>query len=115
MRTQRDLLVQRSVVIVVDDDVAVRSSLKFSLELEGFCVRDYASADELLGLDEFLPCSCLVIDHRLPGMSGLDLIVTLRARHVTVPAILITTHPSPALRERAAETHVPIVEKPLLG
>ena len=116
MNNQRELLVQRSVVIVVDDDPAVRNSLKFSLEIEGFSVYSFASADELLSLDDELPpCSCLVIDQRLPGITGLDLIIALRARHFVVPAILITSHPSPALRERAAETRVPIVEKPLLG
>jgi FixJ family two-component response regulator len=49
------------------------------------------------------------------GMSGLDLIATLRARRIDAPAILITTHPNAALRERAAVNGVPIVEKPLLG
>jgi FixJ family two-component response regulator len=50
----------------------------------------------------------------MPGMSGLDLISTLRDRHLTAPAILITTHPNAAIRERAAEVGVSIVEKPFL-
>jgi two-component system, LuxR family, response regulator FixJ len=112
---ERELSDLRAVVVVVDDDPAVRNSLKFSLEMEGFYVRSYANADELLSLGDLASCSCLVIDQRLPGMSGLDLIAALRARQVVAPAILITSHPSTALSEQAARTHVPIVEKPLLG
>jgi FixJ family two-component response regulator len=48
-------------------------------------------------------------------MSGLDLIVELRRRKVDLPAILITTHPDAALRDRAARAGVPLIEKPLLN
>jgi FixJ family two-component response regulator len=48
-------------------------------------------------------------------MSGLDLIAALRERNISTPAILITSHPSLSLRERANKAHIPIVEKPLLG
>ena len=50
----------------------------------------------------------------MPKMSGLDLIARLRARGSAVPAILITSYPTMALRERAARAGVPIVEKPFL-
>jgi FixJ family two-component response regulator len=55
-----------------------------------------------------------LIDQNMPGMSGLDLISSLRARNFKAPAILISSHPNAALRERAAAAGVPIVEKPLL-
>ena len=103
------------VVIVIDDDPAVRHSLKFSLEIEGFTVRSYATGPELLSDGDLALCSCLIVDQNMPGMSGLDLIALLRARHVSAPAILITTHPSLWLRERAQKAGIPIVEKPLLG
>jgi FixJ family two-component response regulator len=48
-------------------------------------------------------------------MNGLDLLAVLRARHVDLPAILITTQPNAALRRRAAQGGVHIIEKPLLG
>ncbi len=103
------------VVIVVDDDPAVRNSLKFSLEIEGFAVRTYRDGGDLLG-DSALPSDgCLVIDYLMPDMSGLDLLDRLRVRHVEMPAILITSHPSSVLRERAADAGVPIIEKPFLG
>jgi two-component system response regulator FixJ len=103
------------IVAIVDDDPAVCNSLKFSLELEGFSVRAYGSGAELLragGLDD---CKCFVIDQRMPAMNGLELIATLRGRHVLAPAILLTSNPDASLRARAARTNAPIVEKPLLG
>jgi two-component system response regulator FixJ len=105
----------RSVVIIVEDDPAVRNSLKFSLEIEGFQVRAYASGSDLLDSNDGYGDCCLVIDQRLPGPPGLDLIATLRDRHVSAPAILITSHPNALVRKRAADADVPIIEKPLLG
>jgi len=103
------------VVVVVDDDPAVCSSLKFSLELEGFQVRDYRSPAEVLRAADLDACNCFVIDQRLPAMSGLELIARLRDRHVVAPAILITSNPTAALHERAALAKIDIVEKPLFG
>lgn len=102
-------------VIVVDDDAAVRNSLKFSLEIEGFEVHAYARGTDLLDARDVCIGSCLVIDQKMPGMAGLDLIAALRDRHVSASAILITSHPNAAVRERAAQVSVPIIEKPLLG
>src|SRR5262249_5944248 len=114
MMTQRELARGRPVIIVVDDDGAVRNSLKFSLEIEGFSVLTYADSRELFEDEALAESSCLVIDHNLPGMTGLEAIAELRERRVLVPAILITTHPSAATTERARKAEIPIVEKPLL-
>jgi two-component system, LuxR family, response regulator FixJ len=116
MKKQGELLAPGPLVIVVDDDVAVRNSLKFSLEVEGFAVRIYAGASELLREAE-LPHggSCLVVDQNMPGMNGLDLVAHLRARAIAVPAILMTGSPTKALSERASKAGVAIVEKPFLG
>jgi two-component system, LuxR family, response regulator FixJ len=102
-------------VVIVDDDPAVRGALAFSLQTEGFLVQSYASGADLLVDLPLTNESCLVIDYRLPGMNGLDLLAELRRRHVAAPAILITTHPSAALRERAVGTGMALIEKPLLG
>ncbi len=102
-------------VIVVDDDAAVRNSLKFSLEIEGFSVRAYSDGAALLQAGELPPCACFVIDQKLPGMTGLEVIAKLRDRRIGAPAILITTQPDAALARRAGKAGVPIVEKPLLG
>jgi two-component system, LuxR family, response regulator FixJ len=107
--------ISNPVVIVVDDDLAVRNSLTFSLEIEGFTVRGYATGDELLEAGDLASCNCLVVDQKMPGLSGLDLIAKLRDRDIATPAILITSNPSLWLRQRAEKAAVPIVEKPLLG
>ena len=110
-----EISVPRSIVIVVDDDPAVRSSLKFSLEIEGFAVRTFGCATELLDSSEARLGGCFVVDEKMPGMSGLDLIVSLRARDIVAPAILITSQPSAMVAARAVEARVPIIEKPLLS
>lgn len=102
-------------VVVIDDDVAVRNSLKFTLEVEGFAVRIFADGQELLDDTPLTPCDCLVVDQNLPRMNGLELIAELRRRNNKVPAILITTHPNDAVRRQASAAGVPIVEKPLLN
>lgn len=99
--------------MVVDDDPAVRSSLAFSLETEGIAVCAYATAAELLA--DIPPAACFILDYKLPGMSGLDLLAELRRRHIVSPAILITTNPSAAVRKRAATSGIALIEKPLLG
>lgn len=105
----------RWTVFVVDDDHALRDSLKFSLEIDGFAVRIYPNALRLLAEADFPERCCLVIDQNMPGMSGLDLIAALRARNVDAPAILITSYPNAAVTEQASKAGVFISEKPLLG
>jgi two-component system response regulator FixJ len=102
-------------VAVVDDDPAVRNSLKFSLEIEGFAVDVFASAEELLHEKDLSHFSCLVVDQSMPGLNGLELVAKLHEQQNTTPVILVTTHPSKALVARAQEANVWIVEKPLLG
>lgn len=100
-------------VLVVDDDEAVRHSLKFALELEGLDVRLYEGGAQLLG-DAALPLTgCLLVDYCMPDMDGLQLVAHLRDRDVALPAILITGRPSSNLRQRAADAGFSrVVEKP---
>lgn len=105
----------RPVVAVVDDDPAVCSSLKFSLELEGFSVRPYYSGAEFTAARNLDSCACFVIDQILPDTNGMQLIEALRARNIAAPAILIVGHPYARLVAQAAAAGVPIVEKPLFG
>jgi FixJ family two-component response regulator len=112
---RNELTVEPPLIVVIDDDPAVCNSLKFSLELEGFTVRVYGSGAEFLATKSFSDCKCFVIDQRMPGMSGMELIADLRRRNVSTPAILIISQPNRVLSARAAEADVPIVEKPLLN
>ena len=115
MNELRTAEIGRHIMLVVDDDAAVRNSLKFILEVEGFQVRAFASGEDLLNEESLPDPGCLVVDYHMPGMNGLELVAQLRERRVLVPAILITPAPSENLRNRAAAAGISIVEKPLLG
>ena len=105
---------QQKLILIVDDDEAVRDSLHFSLVIEGYAVRAFASGGQLLAEASLPSGDCLVVDQHMRDMSGFDLISAMRARNITAPAILIISRPDPALRLRAAAAGVCIVEKPLL-
>ena len=79
-------------VFVVDDDEAVRSSLKMLLKSVGRAVTDYPSATAYLAAYQFERPGCLVLDIRMPGMSGLELQDQLNARGAIVPVIFISGH-----------------------
>jgi two-component system response regulator FixJ len=101
-------------VLIVDDDAAVRSALKFALEVEGFSVRLYAGPEALLADRDLPRCGCLVVDYRMPVMDGLEMIDVLRERQVAMPAILITGRANESLRRLAARSGVSqVLEKPL--
>ena len=115
METRPESTGQYRLIIIVDDDAAVRDSLRFTLLVEGFGVRLYSNAEQLLAETHLPHFDCLIVDQNMPGMNGLDLISALRARRIAAPAILVTTHPNASLRERAGAAGVPIVEKPFLN
>jgi two-component system, LuxR family, response regulator FixJ len=106
----------KHVLLVLDDDPAVRDSLNFSLGIEGFDVRVYASPKEFLN-DNSLPAfgSCLIVDYHMPEMNGLDVIAKLRERQSSMPAILMTGLLDAKLRQRASAVGVLFVEKPIRG
>ena len=80
------------VVFVVDDEPAVRISLKRLLRSIGLEARTYASAQEFLHSERPDAPACLVLDVRLPGLSGLDLQQELAAAGVDLPIIFVTGH-----------------------
>jgi two-component system, LuxR family, response regulator FixJ len=110
-----EVAAKRPLVAVIDDDAAVCSSLKFSLELEGFAVCTFPNGAALLRFRDLDLCDCLVIDQRMPEMTGMDLINVLRQRSLSTPIILIISLPSIALSAWATKAAIPIVEKPLFG
>jgi RNA polymerase sigma factor (sigma-70 family) len=80
------------IVFVVDDDSSVRSSLKFLLSTVGLQVESFDSADAFLRKTLPDAPSCLVLDVRLPGLSGLDFQRELTARNIMTPIVFLTGH-----------------------
>ena len=107
------MAVDQATVFVVDDDEAVRESLRLLLETHGHAVRDFASGQDLLtGVSE-ASSGCLVLDYHMPALDGLDLLHALRARNLTWPTILITGLCDERLRRRAEGAGVRVIlEKP---
>ena len=81
-----------SIVFVVDDDPSVRSSLKFLLSTVGLQVESFGSADAFLHKKPSDAPSCLVLDVRLPGLSGLDFQRELAARKIHIPIVFLSGH-----------------------
>lgn len=79
-------------VAVVDDDAAVRTSLKLLIEYQSIAVRTYENCQLFLAEKDFLDCCCLVLDVRLPGISGLQLQQKLAERDYVPPIIFISGH-----------------------
>ncbi|MGP8233006.1 MAG: response regulator transcription factor [Methylovirgula sp.] len=105
---------EKDIIFVLDDDEAVRESLKFSLELEGYTVRTCAEGYELLKHPDLAHARCLIVDYKMPQMDGFEVLDRLAAQRVNVPVILITSNASDALRRRAARVGVhQVLEKPL--
>ena len=100
-------------VFVVDDDRAMRDSLSWLLDSVGLRVRSYATAAEFLADHDPAQPGCLVLDVRMPGMSGLDLQAELARRGVELPTIVITGHAEVSMAVRAVKAGaLDFIEKP---
>jgi len=100
-------------VFVVDDDQAMRKSLKWLIESVGMQVESYASADEFIR--NYYPgrSGCLLLDVRMPGMSGLDLQEQFIRQNIKIPIIIITGHGDVPMAVRAMKAGaVDFIEKP---
>ena len=100
-------------VFVVDDDSAVRDSLQWLLESVGMSVKAYGSANALLAEADESCRGCLVVDLRLPGLSGLDLMDQLTSKGIKLPTIMITGHGDVTAAVRAMKAGaIDFIEKP---
>ena len=104
---------KQATVFVVDDDQAMRNSLKWLIESVGLTVRTYASADEFI--NDYYPgrAGCLLLDVRMPGMSGLELQEQFVEQQIKIPIIIITGHGDVPMAVRAMKAGaVDFIEKP---
>lgn len=100
-------------VYVVDDDEAVRDSLSWLIESINLKVEIFAAAKDFLEAYELSNSGCLVLDVRMPGMSGLDLQENLITYGITLPVIIITGHADVSMAIRAMKAGAfDFVEKP---
>ena len=103
-------------VMIVDDDRAVRESLKFSLLLDGLAVLTCDSGLKLLRDGDAAAADCLILDHKMPDMDGFAVMAELAVRGIKVPVILITAPVTDAIRQRAERAGIfSVLEKPLLN
>lgn len=101
-------------VYIVDDDAAVRHSLEWLLAGDDFAIRTFASAHEFLEAFDPGNPGCLVVDVRMPGMTGLELQRELAARSVDLPVIIITGHSDRQMALKAKHAGaMDFLEKPL--
>ncbi len=103
----------QTTVFVVDDDQAMRNSLKWLIESVGMQVETYASADDFIR--NYYPgrAGCLLLDVRMPGMSGLELQEQFIHQRIKIPIIIITGHGDVPMAVRAMKAGaVDFIEKP---
>ena len=81
-----------STIYIVDDDEAVRDSLRWLLEAHGYRVKSFSGAEEFLQAYDPDQVGVLIVDVRMPGMSGLELQEILIARQAPLPIVFITGH-----------------------
>jgi FixJ family two-component response regulator len=95
-------------IAIVDDDQSVQSALQDLMEADGLSARSFGSAEEFLQSGLQRKTACLIVDIRMPGMSGLELQARLKEDRFDTPIIFITAHGDArvrmqAMREGAAE------------
>jgi FixJ family two-component response regulator len=93
---------QRSrLIAIVDDDKSVQTALQDLIESEGLSTRCFGSAEEFLNSGAQDEAGCLIVDIRMPGMSGIDLQAKLKADRCRLPIIFITAHGDAKMRIQA--------------
>jgi two-component system, LuxR family, response regulator FixJ len=104
---------KRPMIFILDDDEGVRDSLRLLLKCEGLEAREFASCREFLDADGGAEGDCLILDVHMPGMSGIELLETIRRRGDMLPVIVLSGRIDTTTRNRAcAAGALAVVEKP---
>ena len=99
---------------IIDDDAALRDSLALVLRFRNFEVREFASGEELLDDPALDSLDCMILDLRMPGKSGLEVVESCIARGVTAPIIVVTAFGNIASATRALKSGAfDFLEKPV--
>src|SRR5687767_6912217 len=106
----------RDTVFIVDDDASVRDALSLLLSLRGYAAATFSSAEDFLAAVRPEWRGCIVLDIRMPGMSGLELQRLMAEGGPTLPVIVITAHGDvAAARQAFLADAVDFIEKPFDG
>ena len=106
---------RRPIAHVIDDDSAVRDSVRLLLECGGIEARPYASAETFLREAALDDDSCLIIDVDMPGIDGLELLDQLRETGINTPAIVVTAAGiTPSLASATKRFDAMLLQKPFL-
>jgi FixJ family two-component response regulator len=92
-------LTKTGVIAIVDDDEPLREALGSVMKAAGFSINTFASAEEFLASAEREGTACLILDVRLPGMSGIELQRQLAVDGDGTPIIFVTAHGDASLRD----------------
>jgi FixJ family two-component response regulator len=92
-------ITRTGIIAIVDDDEALREALGSVMKAAGFVPRTFASAEEFLTCDDCDDTACLILDVRLPGMSGIELQRRLAESNSRLPIIFVTAHGDASLRD----------------
>src|SRR5262245_59010757 len=110
---RRRAMTDKAVIHVIDDDAAMRDSLAFLLDVNGFRARTYESANAFLKDAAIAAPGCVVSDIRMPGLNGIELVREIKRKGIACPVILITGHGDVALAVEAMKAGaVDFIEKP---
>jgi FixJ family two-component response regulator len=105
-----------SVISVIDDDASVRAATNNLLTSHGYMVHTFASAEEFLQSIHLNDTSCVIADVQMPAISGLDLLILMRAQGFRAPFIFITAFPDESVRDRALKAGaICFLGKPFAG
>ena len=99
---------------IIEDDPAIRDSLKLFLETRGYEVETFSSGEDLLHNGNASRCDCFILDVNLPGDNGFDVLKRLRGKGSKAPAIFMSGRASPDSRTRAQRANaVAFFDKPV--
>ena len=92
-------LTKTGIIAIVDDDEPLRQALGSVMKAAGFSARTFASAEDFLACDDCDDTACLILDVRLPGMSGIELQKQLSKTNSRLPIVFVTAHGDASLRD----------------
>ena len=96
-------MIETALISIVDDDESIREAIQSLLRSVGFRAKTFASAEQFLQSDQIENTACLILDVRMPGMSGLELQRRLIATQCRIPIVFVTAHGDEEARSRALQ------------